>query len=210
MKKEVQMNQTLEISRNVLENAIFSPYLPHTDELRTAAELIIKSVGEDASREGLERTPQRFAKAMREICAGYQLTALDAVGEGVFPGEGGIVSVRDVDFFSLCEHHMLPFWGRVSVAYLPHEKILGLSKIPRLIDVFARRLQVQERLTRQIAEGIQTTVAPRAVVVRVSGAHMCMMMRGVRKTGSETVTEFSLGLEQLSPDIVARLWRAIE
>ncbi len=204
------MHQHTEILAASIEHAVFSPFPPPVDDLRRAAEMIISSVGDDLTREGVERTPQRFAKAMREICSGYQMTAWDAVGEGVFPGEGGLVSVRDVDYFSLCEHHMLPFWGRVSVAYLPHEKILGLSKIPRLVEVFAKRLQVQERLTRQIAEGIRDTVAPRAVVVRVSGAHMCMMMRGVRKTGSETVTEFSLGLDQITPDAAARLWRSIE
>lgn len=192
------------------DKSLFIPYQTPADKLKHAAELVIQSVGEDMEREGLERTPHRFAKAMMEICGGYQLTARDAVGEGVFQGEGGIVSVKSIDFFSLCEHHMLPFWGQVSVAYLPKDKILGLSKIPRLVEVFAKRLQVQERLTKQIAEGISEVVDPQAVVVRITGSHMCMMMRGIRKTGSETVTEFSLGLEKLSEREIDRLWKSIE
>lgn len=190
-----------------------SLFLPHHDpieSLYTAAELILKAVGEDTEREGLKRTPQRFAKAYSEICSGYSLTAQDAVGEGVFKGEGDLVSVRDIDFFSLCEHHMLPFWGQVSVAYIPEEKILGLSKIPRLVEVFAKRLQVQERLTQEIANGIFEVIKPKAVAVRVKGSHMCMMMRGVKKTGSQTFTEYSIGLENLSPDKAQRIWKSIE
>lgn len=192
------------------ENDSFVSYISETDKLKYAAELIMQSLGESTSREGLERTPQRFAKAMHEICGGYKLTAKEAVGEGVFEGPGGLVSVRSIDFFSLCEHHMLPFWGEVSVAYLPQDKILGLSKIPRLVEVFAKRFQVQERLTKEIAEGIAEVIAPRAVAVRIKGSHMCMMMRGIKKTGSETVTEFSLGLENLSTSESGRLWKSID
>lgn len=192
------------------DKSLFIPYQTPAEKLKHAAELVIQSVGEDLAREGLERTPQRFAKAMMEICNGYQLTARDAVGEGVFQGEGGLVSVKDIDFFSLCEHHMLPFWGKVGVAYIPQDKILGLSKIPRLVEVFAKRLQVQERLTKQIAEGIAEVIDPVAVVVRVKGSHMCMMMRGIRKTGSETVSEFSIGLDKLTEREIDRLWKSIE
>jgi GTP cyclohydrolase IA len=192
-----------------LNNSVFTN-LP-ADSARLAGELILRSVGEDINREGLLRTPHRFAKAIKEICSGYTMTAADAVGEGVFEGEGnGLVSVRDIDFFSLCEHHMLPFWGKVQVAYYPSKKILGLSKIPRLVDVFSKRLQVQERLTREIAEALTEVIAPRAVIVRITGEHMCMMMRGVKKTGSATTTEFSLGLDNLYPEEKARLWKAVE
>lgn len=164
-----------------------------------AAELILKSVGEDLSREGLLRTPQRFAKALAETTSGYAMTVEDAIGEGVFAAEGsGIVCVKDVEFHSMCEHHMLPFWGKASIAYIPREKIVGLSKIPRLVDMFARRFQVQERLTRQVAEALGEAVAPKAVVVRTTSAHMCMMMRGVEKQQSETTTEYSLGVDSLS------------
>jgi len=176
----------------------------------TAAELILTAVGEDLEREGLERTPARFAKALREICSGYAMTLKDAVGEGAFAAEGkGLVAVKDVEFFSLCEHHMLPFFGKVTVAYYPGEKILGLSKIPRIVDLFARRFQVQERLTRQIGEAIGEAIAPRAVVVTVTGSHMCMMMRGVEKQASTTTTEYSLGVETLTETEKARLYAGL-
>jgi GTP cyclohydrolase IA len=182
-----------------------------TDSARLAGELILRSVGEDINREGLRRTPERFAKAIREVCSGYQLTPKEAVGEGVFPAEGkGLVSVRDVEFFSLCEHHMLPFWGTANVAYYPSEMIVGLSKIPRIVDVYAKRLQVQERLTNQIASGLYDLIKARAVLVKVTGCHMCMMMRGVKKTGSETITEAGLGLENLTSEEKARIYKAID
>jgi GTP cyclohydrolase I len=186
-------------------------FRPAVDHAQVAAELLLSSIGEDLSREGLRRTPQRYAKAMQEICSGYRLTPRDVVGEGVFSAEGrGLVSVREIEYFSLCEHHMLPFWGRASVAYYPQDLIIGLSKIPRLVELFSRRLQVQERLTREIAEGLQELIGARAVAVRVRGEHMCMMMRGVRKTGSETATEFAVGLENLSEEERSRLWKSIE
>lgn len=178
--------------------------------MEKAASLILSSVGEDVSREGLIRTPIRFSKAMREMCAGYSLTLKDAIGEGVFAAEGqGLVSVKDVEFYSFCEHHMLPFFGKISVAYYPDEKILGLSKIPRIIEIYARRYQVQERLTQQIAEAVQSSIQPRAVVVRATAVHMCMMMRGVKKQASETSTEFALGLEKLPESERSRIWNGI-
>ncbi len=165
-----------------------------------AASLILRQVGEDATREGLIRTPQRFAKALKEICSGYTKTLPEVVGEGVFAAEGsGLVAVQNVEFFSLCEHHMLPFWGKVSVAYFPDKKILGLSKVARIVDLFAKRLQVQERLTNEVALGLAEAISPRAVAVRVKAAHTCMMMRGVQKQASETVTEYFVNLENLSP-----------
>lgn len=186
-------------------------FTPVIDTARNAGELILRAIGEDVNREGLLRTPERYAKAFKELCSGYQLTAKDAVGEGIFSAEGqGLVSVKDIEFFSLCEHHMLPFWGHASVAYYPHEKILGLSKIPRLVDVFSKRLQVQERLTREVATELSGLVNARAVVVRIKASHMCMMMRGVKKVNSETITEFSVGLDKLSADEKSRLWNSLE
>lgn len=176
----------------------------------SAAELILTAVGEDLHREGLDRTPERFAKALREICSGYTTTLADAIGEGVFPAEGkGLVSVKRIEFYSMCEHHMLPFFGVASVAYYPSKQILGLSKIPRIVEMFSRRFQVQERLTRQIGEAIGEAIAPRAVVVKMTGSHMCMMMRGVEKQGSETTTEFSLGVETLTETEKARLYSSL-
>jgi GTP cyclohydrolase I len=176
----------------------------------SAAELILTSVGEDLNREGLERTPARFAKAMREIMTGYAITLKDAIGEGAFAAEGkGLVSVKNVEFYSMCEHHMLPFFGKVSVAYYPGEKILGLSKIPRIVEMFSRRFQVQERLTRQIGQAVGEAISPRAVIVKMTGSHMCMMMRGVEKQASETTTEFSLGVESLTETEKSRLYSSL-
>lgn len=180
------------------------PGLP--SEIQSLAQQLFVTIGENPAREGLEKTPERFEKAILELTAGYRLTAEDAVGEGIFQSEGpGLIQVRDIDFFSLCEHHILPFWGRVSVSYFPSDKILGLSKLARIVEVFSRRLQVQERLTREIAETIQNLVQARAVFVRIQGEHMCMMMRGVRKVNSSTVTEFSIGLEDLSEIEISRI-----
>lgn len=184
---------------------------PHCeDPLHHAGELVLKGIGEDPTREGIQKTPARFAKAWRELCSGYALTAADAVGEGIFKSEGqGLVAVREIEFFSTCEHHMLPFWGSVSVAYYPDQRILGLSKIPRIVDVYAKRLQVQERLTKQVAESIRDLVGARAVGVRAQGQHMCMMMRGVRKINSHTTTESFIGLENLSASERERLENAL-
>ena len=157
--------------------------------LEIAAETIIHAVGDTTDRPGLDRTPERFAKAMHEILGGYKQTPSSVVGQGIFPSTGnGLVVVRDVEFFSMCEHHMLPFWGKATVAYLPENKILGLSKIPRLLDVYAKRLQVQERITEQVADAIMELIQPRGVAVSISGQHMCMMMRGVSKQQSNTLT----------------------
>lgn len=175
-----------------------------------AGNSVLRGVGEDPAREGLLRTPERFAKAMKELCSGYGKTVADAVGEGVFAAEGnGLICVRDVELYSLCEHHLLPFWGKASVAYYPDKKILGLSKIPRLVDVFSKRFQVQERLTRQIAEAIVEAVAPRAVVVRIRAEHMCMRMRGVEKQGGETFSEFVIGEERLDARERERFWSSL-
>jgi GTP cyclohydrolase I len=201
----------MKFSENPFDQSTGNVSLNIKDEAKMAGELILKSVGENLGREGLLRTPHRFSKAMKELCSGYNLTIADVVGEGVFSSEGqGLVSVRDVDFFSLCEHHMLPFWGQASIAYYPNDKIVGLSKIPRIVDMYSKRLQVQERLTKEIAEALHKLINAKAVVVRVSGEHMCMMMRGVKKTGSETVTEFCLGLEDLTENERVRLFKSID
>jgi GTP cyclohydrolase I len=155
---------------------------------RLVAELL-EILGEDPGREGLRKTPERVARALGELTAGYAVRPADVVGDALFAAEGdGLVVVRDIGFHSLCEHHMLPFHGRVHVAYLPAERIVGLSKIPRLVEVFARRLQVQERLTRQLADALDETLAPRGVAVVVEAAHLCMRMRGVEEQGSTTRT----------------------
>lgn len=175
--------------------------LSKTSPIQELVSGMLSSMGEDVHREGLLRTPERFEKAMRELTAGYHLSAQEVVGEGIFSSEGpGLISVKEIEFFSLCEHHVLPFWGQVSISYLPGEKILGLSKLARIVELFSRRLQVQERLTKQIADAIQELLNPRAVFVKIEASHMCMMMRGVRKLNSTTATEYGLGLESL-PEI---------
>lgn len=155
---------------------------------------ILGALGEDPSREGLLRTPQRAEKALKFLTSGYE-TDISRIVNGALFAEScdEMVIVKDIEFFSLCEHHLLPFYGRVHVAYLPDEKVIGLSKIPRIVDVFARRLQLQERMTSQIAECIQEVLGARGVGVICEARHFCMMMRGVEKQHSGTVTSAMLG-----------------
>jgi GTP cyclohydrolase I len=152
-------------------------------------------LGEDPKREGLERTPQRVAKALDFLTSGYNMSVEEVVQDAVFNEDKceEMVIVKDIEFYSLCEHHMLPFFGYAHVGYLPKGKIIGLSKIARVIDVFARRLQVQERLTRQIADTLQSVLHPRGVAVVMEASHFCMIMRGVQKQNSRTVTSAMLG-----------------
>jgi GTP cyclohydrolase IA len=151
-------------------------------------------LGEDPEREGLLRTPERMAQALEFLTEGYQEDPQEILKGALFTEEyDEMVIVKDVEMFSLCEHHLLPFFGKVHVAYIPNGKVIGLSKIPRLIDVFARRLQVQERLTMQIAESIQHAIAPEGVGVVIEARHLCMMMRGVEKQHSAAVTSSMLG-----------------
>ena len=149
----------------------------------------LELIGEDSNREGLRDTPARVAKALSYLTDGYRLDVHQVVGDAIFENEHrGTVLVRDIEMYSLCEHHLLPMFGRVHVAYVPDGKIIGLSKVARIVDVFARRLQVQERLTKQIAEAMEAVLRPRAVAVLIDASHMCMMMRGVEKQSSSTVT----------------------
>jgi GTP cyclohydrolase I len=149
----------------------------------------LQLLGEDPTRDGLRRTPERVAKSLAWLTRGYSQDVADVVGSALFVEEHRqMVMVRDVDFYSLCEHHMLPFYGKAHIAYVPNGKIVGLSKLPRIIDVYARRLQVQERLTEQIADAIERVLSPLGVGVVLEGMHLCLMMRGVEKQGSKTIT----------------------
>jgi GTP cyclohydrolase I len=155
---------------------------------------ILKALGEDPLREGLLRTPLRAEKALRYLTSGYTTDVDEIVNGALFRVEyDEMVIVKDIEFFSLCEHHLLPFYGKAHVAYLPNGRVIGLSKIPRMVDVFARRLQVQERMTQQIAESLQQVLEPRGVGVILEAQHFCMMMRGVEKQHSGTVTSAMLG-----------------
>jgi GTP cyclohydrolase IA len=165
-----------------------------TPPVATYMREILKELGEDPTREGLLRTPERYEKAMRFLTSGYTTDLEEIVNSATFSQKcDEMVIVKDIEFFSMCEHHLLPFYGKVHVAYLPKDKVIGLSKIPRIVNMFARRMQLQERMTQQIAEALQTAVSPRGVAVLAEARHFCMMMRGVEKQHSGAVTSTMLG-----------------
>ncbi len=156
---------------------------------------MLRRIGEDPQREGLRKTPERVAKAMKWMTRGYTMDPVELVRKAMFTEKHeSMVLVRDIDLYSMCEHHMLPFFGKAHVAYIPNGRIVGLSKVARVVEVYSRRLQVQERLTDQIAEAIQCTLEPAGVGVVIEAYHLCMMMRGVEKQHSRTVTSSVLGV----------------
>ena len=160
----------------------------------------LELIGEDPKREGLRMTPLRVANSMKFLTEGYSTSAEEVVGKGIFKEEhDNMIMVRDIELYSMCEHHMLPFFGKAHVAYIPNGKIVGLSKIPRIVDVYARRLQVQERLTEQIAEGLCSVLNPSGVGVVIEAYHLCMMMRGVQKQNSKTITSALRGAFREDP-----------
>jgi GTP cyclohydrolase I len=171
----------------------------------------LKELGEDPTREGLEKTPARVAKAYQYLTSGYGQRVEDILNDALFTEEyDEMVVVKDIDYFSMCEHHVLPFFGKAHVAYMPSRRIVGLSKIPRLVEMFSRRLQVQERLTTQIAHTINDVLQPRGVAVVIEGLHLCMLMRGVEKQNSKAVTSAMLGAFRDRPETRAEFMELIK
>lgn len=171
--------------------------IPH---LASSYRALLKDLGENPDREGLLKTPERAAKAMLYFTKGYDQTVEDVMNGAVFDEDhDDLVIVKDIEMFSVCEHHLVPFWGKVSVGYLPNKKVLGLSKVARIVEIFSRRLQVQERLTKQIALAVVEAIQPTGVGVVVEGTHMCMVMRGVQKVNSKTTTSTMLGVFRDDP-----------
>lgn len=192
-------------SDSMKQNEILSTTLENEDSaegvspsvlaIRDHMQSIIGLLGEDPSREGLVKTPLRVAKALSYLTSGYSMDPEKILTSALFRERyDEMVLVKDIDFYSMCEHHMLPFFGKAHIAYIPNGKIVGLSKLPRLVDVFARRMQVQERMTQQIKNTIQSVLEPQGVAVVIEGAHMCMMMRGVQKQNSVTITSAMSGV----------------
>jgi GTP cyclohydrolase IA len=168
--------------------------LPGGDPMEPLVTSLLSQLGEDPSRQGLRRTPGRVAAALRFLTAGYGQDARALLNDAVFDEQvDEMVVVRDIEVYSLCEHHMVPFFGKAHVGYLPHGRIIGLSKVPRIVDLYARRLQVQERLTTQVANALEALLRPRGVGVVVEAQHLCMMMRGVEKQNSRAITSCMLG-----------------
>tara|TARA_B100000029_G_C17409153_1_gene900052 strand:- start:210 stop:827 length:618 start_codon:yes stop_codon:yes gene_type:complete len=164
------------------------------DRVKTAIEVLLAEIGEDAERDGLVRTPERVSKSLEFLTSGYSQDIEAVLNGALFSVDySEMVIVKDIDFYSLCEHHLLPFFGKCHIAYLPRDRVVGLSKIPRLVDVFSRRLQIQERLTNQIAQVIEETLKPLGVGVVVEATHLCMLMRGVEKQNSFALTSAMLG-----------------
>ena len=172
---------------------------------------LLKELGEDAQREGLAKTPERVAASLKYLTSGYDKKIEDILNDALFVEEyDEMVVVKDIDFFSMCEHHILPFVGKAHIAYMPLKKIVGLSKIPRLVDMFSKRLQVQERLTTQIANALNDALQPRGVAVVLEAVHLCMLMRGVEKQNSKAVTSAMLGAFRDRPETRAEFMELIK
>ncbi len=189
----------LDFDDNLTEGQVTGNDL-NAEEIKAAVQQILKAVGENPERDGLKRTPERVARMYAELLSGYRMDPLAVVNGALFEVKyDEMVIVRDIEFYSLCEHHMLPFMGRVHVAYIPDGKVLGLSKIPRIVEIYARRLQVQERMTCQIADSLCDLLHPQGVAVVVEALHLCMSMRGVQKHNARLTTSAMHGAFRANP-----------
>jgi GTP cyclohydrolase I len=193
---DVPYDELIVPGQGKLEGMTFSG----NDDIEQSVRVILENIGEDPQREGLLRTPSRVAKMYAELTAGYHIDPAALINDAIFSVDyDEMVMVKDIDFSSLCEHHMLPFMGRIHVAYIPNGKVIGLSKIPRIVEMFARRLQVQERLTVQIADFIDAALEPGGVAVVAEGIHMCSVMRGVKKANAKMITSAMRGAFRSDP-----------
>jgi GTP cyclohydrolase I len=190
----VSVHDEIEFSGNGHKSAEEYQELEKKENIEHAVRTILSNVGEDPDRQGLEGTPDRIARMYSEVLGGYDVDLEKLVNGAMFDvAYDEMIVVKDIEFYSMCEHHMLPFFGHAHVAYIPSEKVIGLSKIPRIVEMFGRRLQVQERMTRQIADTIQEILNPQGVAVVIEGNHMCSMMRGVKKQEASMITSAMLG-----------------
>ena len=179
-------------------------------KMQNAVRTILTGIGEDPEREGLKATPERVQRMYGELCAGYQMDLQSVVHGAVFEEQcASMVLVRNISFYSMCEHHMLPFYGKIHVAYFPDGKIIGLSKIPRIVEMYARRLQVQERLTEQVCDSIESVLHPKGIAVLTNGMHMCSIMRGIKKENAEMVTTRFTGVFLEKPELKDEFYRQI-
>ncbi len=179
------------------------------EKVKEAIKLLLEGIGEDPEREGLRETPDRIARMYGELCGGIEEDVSEILSKTFHTGNTEMVLERDIVFYSMCEHHMLPFYGKVHIAYLPDGKIVGLSKLARCVEVYARRLQIQERMTEEIAEAVMEHLSPKGVMVMVEAEHMCMTMRGVKKPGSQTVTYAAKGAFAGERDLQQQFFRLL-
>lgn len=184
--------------------------MTETNQVESAVREILLAIGEDPNREGLRSTPERVRRMYREIFGGYDMDLKTVVNGAVFnETDSGMIVVRDISFYSMCEHHMLPFFGTVDIAYMPDGLIIGLSKLPRIVEMYARRLQIQERMTGQIADAVASILHPKGVAVRVHGSHMCSIMRGIKKESASMLTTRYTGVFTNDPEMKDEFYRQL-
>lgn len=179
------------------------------EKIKQAVTLFLEGIGEDTKREGLIETPERIAQMCEELFAGYESSAAEHLGRTFSSKQTGLVVEKDITFYSVCEHHLLPFYGKVHIGYIPDGRVVGLSKLARTVEVYARRAQIQEQLTDQIADAVMDILEPRAVLVMIEAEHMCMTMRGIRKPGAKTMTYACRGMFRDDPALCERVFAMI-